>query len=1196
VLAACSPSLPEPSISGVEPSWAYNGESQQVTVLGEHFYPQVELDVREDGGRLDRQFDIDLERDGERYALEGVELQSYEQLVAWVPEGLPVGRYNLVVTTPTEQQARLPRGFDITDTRADHLSVDIDGVTFLVKESFDVSLSLRDPQDEILLQALEVQLDITGEQGPDLESLELDTSSFESVSSEPIQDGIRLGFTLRAGSAERNIIGLSSHEPGLLEFELSVPDEESVISAAQALVEITPASLSTVDIQLPHSDFDTTAGDAFEIGLRLVDEFDNLIEHASATLVLQEECGSASQAVEFRGETRVSFAPTGATGDDCNENRILASGTVSGSSEPFQVHPDDPVAYAVSVFPSSLVAGDEMALVVVTAMDEWGNRVFDYGEDWEQQNGTALELTLVDELGGLNPASGHGTQSCPGFDDGYQICQAWLTTAGEEDRITATGEDGLQGKSGRFEVTPASLADFDLDHDPPPFEAGVAFDLFVRPTDRFGNTVVIDPGVDPIEIEGVPHAISCGAPSATAVSGEWSFPCIATVAEEDQKVEVSIPSVAPSISRTLSEGFEVTNGALGLAVFQAPSAGSEVAGQAFGVELDVYDAYGNPYLVQGVNSVSLQDCSGSMLPASLPFDAAGHGEVNVTITQASLDCTILAYDGVTLLGSSLPFDIEPAAFSDLELSLSAPWVFVGESIDLRVEAVDVYGNTITDFGESVSLETRLGSAEAFELDAFDEGVATVQPSFLTAQLADSFVAESDSGVVASSASLDVLDSDCGVEAELLVDGHAQPVLCLGSGTVTATLDASGSTGSVTGYHFDDGAGTTSRGVASSVGATWTEQAAYRARAVAFDATACGSVSEVTVWVAEPDGEPAGPVTIVPVDTTRVVGSSHDGSTLVDLQAYDCAGDVAAFGTLWVRTTLGEISGATSSGQGLSLTLDSSGIGQFGWSVATETHGGVSTVLAGRPGAVAIGSAEITVLGDDEPPVVLELDPVGSSTEITDTFEIRLDGELLEASVRESQVQLSDGVGPLDLAAVELDDSGEVIVITTATSVDLAADVYTLTLDDGIRDSAGNRLAGQWDGMPAPFTVQLGAVADTAPNMTTCTPDTLVLRPDGDDVPATDEADDVSVDLVADGPASWWLLELWDQDGAERTRHWLAAGGASTDTVSWDARDQDGSVLPNGDYTLYISASDVHLDLGVPCAIELSIDNTVVEAP
>ncbi len=1195
-LSSCAPGLPEPSISSVEPSWAYNGESQQVSVLGEHFYPQVELDVREAGGRLDRQFEIELEREGERYALDGVELQSYEQLNAWVPEGLPVGRYDLVVTTPMEQRARLPRSFTVTDTRADHLSVRTDGVTFLVKESFDLALSLRDPQDEVLLQALEVQLDITGEQGPDLDSLELDTSSFELVSSELIEDGVRVGFTLRAGSAERNTISVISHAPDLLSFELSVPDEDSVITAGEALVEITPAALNTVDIQLPRSDFESLAGEPFTIGLRLVDEYDNLIEHATATLVLQEECGSASQAVEFRGQTQLEFVATGATGDDCGENRILASGTVSGSSEGFQVQPADARGYAVSVFPSSVVAGDEMALVIVTAVDDWNNRVTTYGEDWAQQNGKALQLVLVDELGGLDPGQGHGIQSCPGFDGGYQICQAWLTTAGESDRITATGEDGLEGKSGRFEVIPSSLADFDIDHDPPPFEAGVAFDLFIRPTDRYGNTVSVDPIVHPFEIEGDPHELGCGAPSASAVIGEWTFPCTATVAEAEQGLVVSVPSLDPSVQRALEEGFEVTNGALGLASFTAPGAGSEVAGQPFGVEIDLFDSFGNPYLVQSVASVSLRDCSGGIVPASMPFDAEGHGEVDVTITQADAGCTISAYDGATLLGSSAPFDVVAAAFSDLLLSLPTPWAFVGDTIAVTVEAVDGYGNTVMDFGESVSLDTALGSAEALTIDSFEQGLAVVQPSLLSAHLADSFIAEAPGGVVASSSAIDVLDSDCGVEAALLVDGATQPVLCLGSGVVTASLDASASTGAPVGFYFDDGAGGILASGSATSTASWTEQSVYQARAVAYDASACGGIDEVTVWIAEPDGEPAGPVSVTPVDSTRLVGSSLDGATLVDLQAYDCAGDVASYGTLYVRTTLGEITGASPSGQGLAVTLDSAGAGQFGWSVASETHGGLAEVLAGRPGSVAIGSAEITALGDDEPPVVLELDPVGSTAEITDTFRIRFDDTLLAASVGAGNVELADRYGPLDLDSVSLDTSGQSIEITTSASVDLGADVFTLVLDDQLRDSAGNRLAGLYSGVPAPFTVQLGAVPWSAPDLLSCSADTLVLRPDGDDQPGTDEADVVFLDLVADAAASWWLLEVTDELGAERLRSWQAAAGASLATLSWDARAQGGQILDNGRYTLTIRAADAYLDLGLGCEFELLIDNTVVEVP
>ncbi len=1189
---ACAPSLPNPVITEVEPSWAYNGERQRVDIFGEHFYPLVELDVRDDGGRLDRQFGVSLESAEESFLLEGVSLVSYEQLEADVPAGFPTGRYTLVVTSPQGSSARLPQGFTITDTRADHLSIDIDGVAYRVEDAFTVHLALRDPADDILLQALDVALSITSESGAGPAALEVDSSSFDSVRQYEVDGGIELSFTLRAGDATRNFLTLTGHQPDTLDLLLRVTDPDSVVSPAEERIAITPHSLAAVRIDLPSEDFDTEAGESFELGLSLVDEFDNLIPDASATLFLSEACGPSTRTVNLIGQSSVEFVATGATNDDCPISGIVATGTVSGASEGFAVHPADAVGYDVTIFPNTITAVEEDALVTLRALDAYGNQVVSYGEDWLAQHGKPLGVVLVDEIGGLDPSQGHGTQSCPGFEGGLQICQANLDTAGEGDHLTATGEDGLEGRSGDFDVVPASLAGFELINDPPPYTAGTPFDLRVRPTDAYGNTIYLDPALVGYAFEGVPHAVTCENPVATVTAGEWSFECVATVAVAGQNIHVSIPSIDPDVAGDLGESFVVHNGALGLATLAFPGGSPQVAGAAFQLDLQVFDTYGNPYTVQSTTTVDLEDSTGTLDRSSMSFDTAGLGSELVTITQSCGGCWVEASDAGAPLGSASleVLHAEPAA---LRIETERPWSFLGDPLTVEIAALDPYDNVAESFDELVELATAYGSAETVLIEGFELGRATTTVVFDAATLDEEFLAQSATGLEGVSSPVDALEEGCGIVVSLLVDGEAEPVMCTTGGTVGATLDASGSTGSITGYHFDDGAEKTVSGTSASTTTTWTSPGVYLVRAVAHDDSACGGYAETLAWVAEPDGEPAGPVEVTPLDSTRVVGSSTDGVTNVELQAYDCAGDVAAKGTLRVRTTLGEITGPSATGAGLELLLDSSGQGSFTWSVEHELRGGVSTLYAGREG-IALGVATITATGDDAHPVVLDLDPVGSSEEITDTFILRFDEPMRPNSVNSSNVVLRDSTATV-AASLGLDATSTVLTITADSALDLAADVYTLSLSDQVRDDSGNRLDGGWSGSSGAFSVQIGAVSDAAPQVLYCIEDTTVLRPDGDDSPGTDEADEVEVQVTASDTPRLWLLEIYDEDGEERLRSWRPAASTS-ELLSWDARGQDGVVLPNGVYTLLFSAADTNLNLGEPCALAISIDNTIVEVP
>ncbi len=1201
-LQACAPSLPDPEVGSVSPNWAYNGEEEQIRIFGEHFYPHVEVDVREEGARYDRQFQVELELGQDRYPLSGVEMVSYGELLAWVPVGIPPDVYTLAVTSPLGAEARLPGSFSVTDTRAESLRVSTEDNTYLVEEPFALSLALLDQGGDVMLQAFDVVLSITAlpsgaDDAPKLgyEELLVDTSNFDNATVQVTDEGYHIALTLRAGETSANSLTLTGRVPRTLAMALEPADSQEDIQGGWSDVTIDPLSLDHVQVLLPEPDFVTTAGEPFELELRLTDELGNLIEDARATVVLQETCGTASVALDVVGADTVSFAALGATNEDCPENTILASGTVSGGSEGFQVEPDDAVGYDVSVFPRTVTAG-ELALVTVRAIDAYGNQVVTYGEDWLEQHGSPLAISLEDEQDGLDPSVDYGGQICPGFEEGYQICQAWLDRAGAGNHITATGEDGLEGKSNGFEVEAAALSSFELGHGLSPFAAGVAFTLQVRPVDHLGNSVGVDPISFPYQFVGSPQEIDCVNPTPTSTAGEWAFDCTVTVVTAAETVTVSAPSYDPSVSRTLEESFEIENGPLGLAVFSDPDGGDLVAGEDFTISLQVFDAYGNPYIVQSTNTVGLTDCSGSLSITTMTFDSDGSGQALAAITSSADSCAITAWDGALELGDSASFTVRAGEAATLLLTLAQPWAFLDEPLPVEIEAVDAWGNRVTDFEEQILLSSQGGNAEPRYVSGFDEGLAEAELSFDIRQLGDGVEALSTGGIHGEAGPLDVLEDDGSIVADLLVDGTDEPVMCLASGLASATLDASGSTGGIVGYHFDDGAGGFTSTASPSTTASWTEQRAYRVRSVAYDADARGSEVELIAYVAEADGEPAGPVYLSPDYSERVVGSSVDGVATISVEAFDCAGDVAANGTLWLRTDLGEIvhSSVTPTGEGLTLLLDGGGTASFLWSVASTLEGGAATVLAGRAGAAALGSTSIEALGDNAGPVLLGLDPVGASAEISDTFTARFDEPMLAASLS-GAVVFEDSAGPLEVAQLELDSTGHQLTAVLDTPVDLAADVYGLTLSSQLRDAAGNRLDGAWDGGSSSLLLLLGAVVDSAPDMVSCVPDTTTFRPDGADVVATVEADSVQIVASADGSASQWLVEVFDADAEERLVRWIPSSGTSV-VIDWDGRDQDGLILPNGEYQLLISGADAYLNPGTPCALDLVIDNIVAEVP
>ncbi|MBN1337090.1 MAG: Ig-like domain-containing protein [Deltaproteobacteria bacterium] len=1186
LLVACSTPLPDPEVQGAEPDWGYNGERTDVVVRGRHFYPSMELSSSDEGGRLDRQFQVRLEGAEGTYALQGVELDSYESLAAVVPEGLPVGLYALRVTTPAGLSAVLADAFTVTDSRADHLAFDLDSIVFDVNIPFLVAFDLLDPEDRPVFQPLRVVLTLTA--ASRLHGLEVDASGLDDALQGSVDEGVVVvGFLDESG---HGWVSLTHSTPEILTLEVEPAVPDSVVEGDSVDIAVTPGELAGVSIDLPYLGFSAVAGEPFPVTLRMVDIYGNLLEEAIGRFSLTEACGRFSQTVDVVGRLDLDIAVTGATGDACEENRILASGTTSGSSPGFQVEPAEPSSYGVSVYPSTVEAGQSPLYVVVTARDAWENRVLDYGSD--------VRLDLYDTLGGLDPEAGLGEQDCPGFSEGIQVCVAWPWIAGADDQVQARGSDRLEGISGVFGVSPGPLAKILVGMGPGPVSAGEPFLLDVTPQDALKNGISTDPSVDGYRFRGRVGTPTCTWDEVMRADGSRRFSCIATLATDAETLTVSVDDLDPSVSGTTTP-FIVQNGDLAVVSFDLEPGIQVSAGASFPVGLEGTDAWGNPYVVQSDPYVELEDETGSLLPLTATLDPDGYAEVEVTITVALQDDTITASQGAASLGTSDPFDVVPSDPASLSISLDRPWAFLDVPYTVRVQAVDAWGNVVLTFDEVVSVTSEFALSPGVVLDSWTDGEASGEILFDTPGVADSLIAVAEtSAIMGVLTPIDVLEDDCGVTADLLVDGATEAVLCLASGSASAMLDASGSTGSSLTYSFWDSAGNTTRGSSATPLFAWEEPVAVQVEVAAFTPEACGDLAQAVVYVAHDDGQPAGPVSVVPTFTTRTVGSATTGSTPVDLAAWDCSGDVASGGSLLVRADLGEYtSGASASGIGLAVTLDAGGEATVSWSVALEAFGGTATLLAGNGTGTAIGAATVEAQGDNARPVVLDLDPRGTSDDVTDTVTVTFSEAMWSSSFTDPSagILVSDSYGARAIADISLSADATQATATLEDAIDLSLDVYEIVVSSQVRDAAGNRLDGAWSGTTGAFRTNTGAVEDTAPDVLDCTPDTAVFRPDGDDVPGTSEADEVHVEVVASAMPYGWRLAVTDEAG-DAVYTWWTLAAADADEVIWNGVGQDGIVVDNGAYVLQIAACDAYLNLGEACEVEVTVDNRLVGAP
>lgn len=1187
-LVGCDAGLPAPEVTSVRPAWGYYREPTPVEVEGRYFYPEVELDPGDGSGRFDRQFKVELVQGAASRELEGIEFVDYGTITATVPAGLGVGLYDVLLTSPGGSTARLADGFEVTSTRADHLVLLIDEVAWEVYQEVRVGIELRDPEDMVVSYDFPVTIDIEAPEAPDV--LEVWSDDLLDVEEERTNLGVRLSG--RLSDLGSGTVSLYSPDPTNIRLGLDPGDSDSPVEGDELRLSIDAGEVSGAVLTLPTPDFRAVAGQEFPVEIQLVDDYGNPRDDSDALLTIVEGCGPTIGSVSFIGSTTVTVAVTTATNSiDCAENAIQVVGTTSGSSDAFEVDPAEVDAYQVDVSPGRVVAGTGELRVAVRARDVYGNVDRTYGED--------VSLTLRDDLGGLDAAAGIGSQECPGFFEGYQICTARLWRAGEAVRVTVSGSDGIQGESNPLVVTPGPLSDLTVEVSGTVI-AGEAFDVRVLPQDAWTNVITTDPSVDPYTFDGKEGEITCTW-NAAAVYDAWrTFSCTTCTGADPEVLTVSVDSAGGHAARE-TDPFVVHNGQMASVSLAGLSAGAQIpAGRAFPLTVDAFDACGNPYTYQPWGAgLDLLDRSGTLSPTAILVDALGHAAFNASATRAQEDNQITVTSAGLTVGVSPLFDVIPGALDTLDATLDQPWTWVGTPRRLDVRAVDAWGNVLPDFDTPVTVASSLGTTDDIVLDTFVEGVASVDLEFVAPGVDDTLLlACPDLPAYVTVRPLDVLQPDCGVEAVLLVDGLEEEVLCRPpGGTVTSSLDTTGSTGTGLTFYFLADGEVLARTTATYFLTEWTEDGARTLQAVAFDPSACGAMDEALVWVAQDDGQPAGPVTLTSTNPEIRVGSPTAGATTILVTAQDCTGDVASAGTLFVRSDLGDwASGLSPTGAGLAMTLDPLGAGSASLTVEYGVYGGTATVRAGRLDGAAVGSVTVEAKGDNAPPHVLAIQPQGSSTvPITDTVSVWFDEEMSETSLEfpASAVTLLDADG----VPIPFDQSWDAadlrIDLLLHDPIDPSSNAYFVGVSTQARDLSGNRLDGAWTGTYSSFTTWMGDVATGAVTLLGCTADTTVLRSDGDDVPGTEEADRLLVTAAADGTPAWWRMTVATEAGEAMLTRWTPATSATED-IEWDGRGVDGKVVANGLYVVTIDTLDPNLNATSACVVEVLMDNLLVD--
>lgn len=1197
--AACAPELPAPDLRGLSPEFGYNGEDTPVEIYGEGFYPSVGA---RSGGDVEWDRDVEawlIGADGEQSRLTSVSLVDYQTITATVPEGLEPGYYDLRLLTPGGDEATLEEAYEVTDTRVDHLEVLIEESVLAVGEYAVLEIHALDPEGAVVREALPISVELAVDGDPFAVSF---AATPALAGQNQLEDVLGVEGSLEATGI--GFLAITSSAPASISLVVGPSEEGSRVSTTVASLSFEPGPVSAVRVALPPF-VAATAGEPFEIAVRLLDEDGNETPDTQALLYLHESCpnGTFGETVFVIGEESREVAVTGATNLECSENRIMVAGvadgrTFEGESEAFQVLPAAPSELWVAASPSALTAGEDALVVAVSARDAWGNVVEDY----------AASLELRDSAGGLDPASGIGVQSCTDLTEGLAIafCEARLWVTGEEVTVEATDSNGLYGLSNAFAVRAGDLADLEVEVGTTEVTAGESFEVVVRPTDVHGNTLPVEPELlGLLSFADDQGAVGCARDASDAELGDGArFSCTIQTVDGADALAVTLSTPELTLS-ALSAAFAVVNGPLAFVDIELDGVSQVEAGESLTLSIAGYDAYDNPYATGGDRSLTLSDDTGSLALTTggtvVNLDSDGRISAEVSFTVALQDNRVYASGSAGTLGRSDAFDVLNGAFSELSLELEASWAWVDEPFAVSVSALDAWGNPVQDYGEELTLRSGRGLGEALSSSAWEGGVLALDFVFDEEGLGDTITAEVDGEVLATSDALDALRADCasGPTADLRVGGDAPATLCLSGGTtpltsVSASRSAPGGS-ALAWYHVDLGDGEWTRSSTAARSTTWTEEGALRVTVVVADRAACGDTASVEVYVAEADGRPAGPLTVALDDDTLNAGVD---AAVVTVQALDCAGDPAE-GTLQAWGELGRVeAGPTSAfeatGAGLSVEVVA-GEADLSWSMLDEANAGEATLRVGTSTGAAFGSATATVSGDQVRPRVLAMSPRGSTTEPFDQITLQLSEPIDEDSLDRLPTTLTERGGtPYVVSGLELDEARETLTISLEETV--TPGELTLTVPAELRDDAGNRLDGALvvGGGPSQFSLTFGDVTSEAPDVTGCSPDQSTFRPDGDDG-AGEEADQVTLDAYATERPAWWRLEVTDGEAEgillERVR-----ADSATDPLTWDGRGLDGLLVAPGEYTLTVTAEDAYWNTGTPCSTTVTVAQRVMELP
>lgn len=1157
-LAGCVASAPSLELGQVEPAGGWSGESVEVTITGQGFFPAIVADASSKTAQVDQRYTLSL-RQGEQLVttLENPRLLSSMAMTAIVPEGVEPGRYDLWVRDPRGAEAVLPQAYTVRATQAHRLVLDPQSSDpfWLVEDTAVIDAFALDADDHPISSPLAVRLT--------LDPLE------QGVVLAGFPDGVLLDQTAERRGSGAAIIG-RLHADGTARVPVTVSSPASVLLRLEALEHgVAPANLRMdwydsadyrVSVALEPELAKVDAGTSFIAVVTVHDAVGTVVEEPVFPIhaTLRDACQELDLSLrDLKGATHVPLLLRKATGETgcASEQRISVEhrgDTLTSSG--FQVDPGPVQRFAVEL-PSSEIPAGAPFTVRARPVDTYGNLT-----TW---SGPPARITVHDTIGDIS------TQSCATI--GRELHCPVVARVADRGVVLLVRDpvDGLTGTSLPYNVRPGPISGIEVDTvTESDVVAGVEFNVQLAPVDSFGNRI-------PPELF---------APTEFVITDlERSEAHCAPISDSDltQKCalftatsEATLVATGPVGAAGSADPLTVLNAELDTVELHAQRT-SVVAGQSFELRIIGHDAFGNRYQVQRDPELALSDHSGTLSPAGATLSESGEVSILIRLNQAG-STQVVASQGGAALGESELIEVAPAEASTLALSTS-PWWWVGETAWVEIHALDSFGNKAP-----LNAAVELGSTEgAFEaaMSEIIEGVARVGIEPTAPAVPDRLIAHTAEIEGSLDGQLVVARcDDSEIEPRLWINSSDEVVQCLDPDGVELDIELQAPGADHTALALQGAL----LAEASTAHISLDRAGHHRFTGLAIEGS-CGIETASSAWIAPPDGTPAGPISLALTPSTLEV--AQDTAVLLSGPLVDCEGSPATAGDVELWTDRGSLTELMSSGTGLYARVTEGAEISVELDLTGALTGGLGSIYARVDHGGAAGRVLFSATGDERPPRVARQAPEGAATGLVDQIDLWFDEPLDLASITLDAFEI-DGPVPVVVHDVEI-LSPQHLAVHLSSAVNASLGVYTLRIFDTLTDLAGNPLDTGESSLSSAYESVFGATSDMPPTSTSCTLAHPVFRPNGDPGSGV-EADEAVVSFAADIEHGTFRFAVRDDSGAVLRTERQEVRGGGEGSFAWDGRDQSEAIAPDGRYTLVITPHTIAGTPGPSCEVQVDL--------